>query len=128
MKKFSKILENSKNEKTYLVDATLKLIIKSTNEGEAGYLADSILGGIEEMHNYEIINLKEIDEYWQDSNNIIMENGEIPGITTDEKIEKTWEAEFGDRTPTTTEKMEFYHRMRNAGIDGIRIFKVLQGK
>lgn len=49
-------------------------------------------------------------------------------FTVDEPIEKSWEAEFGDRTPTTGEKMEWYHQMRKAGFDGEQIFKVLKNK
>ena len=47
MKKFTKILENQNNEKFYEISVELKLLVKAENEGEAGYLSDSILGSIE---------------------------------------------------------------------------------
>lgn len=42
MKKFSKILEYV--DHNYIVKANITLNIKTSNEGEAGYLSDSILG------------------------------------------------------------------------------------
>lgn len=59
MKKFTKVLENQSNEKTYEVSIELKLIIKAENEGEAGYLSDSIIGAIKEQSEYSILNIEE---------------------------------------------------------------------
>jgi hypothetical protein len=61
MKKFTKILENQNNEKFYEVSVELKLLIKAENEGEAGYISDSILGSIEEQSDYTILNIEEKD-------------------------------------------------------------------
>jgi len=61
MKKFTKILENQNNEKFYEVSVELKLLVKAENEGEAGYLSDSILGSIEEQSDYAILNIEEKD-------------------------------------------------------------------
>lgn len=61
MKKFSKIVENTKNN-YYKVNATIELIIQAENSGECGYLADSILSGIEECNNYTIDLIDETDE------------------------------------------------------------------
>jgi hypothetical protein len=61
MKKFTKILENQDNERFYEVSVELKLLIKAENEGEAGYLSDSILGSIEEQSDYTILNIEEKD-------------------------------------------------------------------
>ena len=61
MKKFTKILENQDNERLYEVSVELKLLIKAENEGEAGYLSDSILGSIEEQSDYTILNIEEKD-------------------------------------------------------------------
>ena len=55
MKKFTKILEEVENERFYKVDAQVELIIPAENEGEAGYLADSILASIEYGSEYIII-------------------------------------------------------------------------
>jgi hypothetical protein len=57
MKKFTKILEEVKNERFYKVDAQVELIIPAENEGEAGYLADSILASIEYGSEYVIDNI-----------------------------------------------------------------------
>jgi len=61
MKKFTKILENQNNEKFYEISVELKLLVKAENEGEAGYLSDSILGSIEEQSDYTILNIEEKD-------------------------------------------------------------------
>ncbi len=61
MRKFTKILENQNNEKFYEVSVELKLLIKAENEGEAGYISDSILGSIEEQSDYTILNIEEKD-------------------------------------------------------------------
>ena len=57
MKKFTKILEEVENERFYKVDAQVELIIPAENEGEAGYLADSILASIEYGSEYIIDNI-----------------------------------------------------------------------
>jgi 4a-hydroxytetrahydrobiopterin dehydratase len=62
MRKFTKILENLSSDKIYQIDATLKLVVKADSEGEAGYLADSILGGIEEQTDFTIQNISEISD------------------------------------------------------------------
>jgi hypothetical protein len=60
MKKFSKITENI-DKKYYKVIAKVELLIPAENEGEAGYLADSILGGIGEMSEYIIDNISQTE-------------------------------------------------------------------
>ena len=62
MKKFTKIVENLENENFYKVEAEVVLIIEAENEGEAGYVADSILASIEDSSNYTINNIGETDE------------------------------------------------------------------
>jgi hypothetical protein len=62
MKKFTKIVENLENESFYKVEAEVVLIIEAENEGEAGYVADSILASIEDSSNYVINNIGETDE------------------------------------------------------------------
>lgn len=62
MKKFTKIVENLENESFYKVEAEVVLIIEAENEGEAGYVADSILASIEDSSNYIINNIGETDE------------------------------------------------------------------
>lgn len=61
MKKFSKINEKLE-EKEFIVEARITLKITSENSGEAGYLSDSILGSIEFIDNFEVINIKSKEE------------------------------------------------------------------
>lgn len=56
MKKFSKIQESNK-ENEYIVKASIELVIKAENEGEAGYIADDTLGGLENVDTYDIVNI-----------------------------------------------------------------------
>ena len=62
MKKFTKILEEVEGEKFYKVDATIELLIPAKNEGEAGYLSDSILSSVEYGSNYTIDNIDETEK------------------------------------------------------------------
>ena len=62
MKKFTKILEEVENESFYKVDAQVELIIPAENEGEAGYLADSILASIEYGSEYIIDNIDQTEK------------------------------------------------------------------
>lgn len=131
MKKFSKVLEEIQNERFFKVDAQVQLIVPAENEGEAGYLSDSILSSIEYSSNYQLMNIDETDERLDE--NMELYPGKQPAqgptdLTNDEVIEKSFEAEFGGRTPTTQEKMEWYHNMRKEGFDGIQIFKVLKNR
>lgn len=67
MKKFTKILEEVENERFYKVDAQVELIIPAENEGEAGYLADSILSSIEYGSEYTIDNIDQTDKRIEES-------------------------------------------------------------
>ena len=49
-------------EKFYKVDATIELLIPAKNEGEAGYLSDSILSSVEYGSNYTIDNIDETEK------------------------------------------------------------------
>lgn len=62
MKKFTKILEEVESERFYKVTAQVELIIPAENEGEAGYMSDSILASIEYGSNYTIDLIDETDE------------------------------------------------------------------
>jgi 4a-hydroxytetrahydrobiopterin dehydratase len=62
MIKFTKIIESLSKNRIYQIDASLKLIVNADSEGEAGYLADSILAGIEEQSDFTIQNISEISE------------------------------------------------------------------
>ena len=45
-----------------------------------------------------------------------------------EEILAKWEETFGDKTPTTQEKYDFYHDLRQEGFDAILIFDTLGDK
>jgi hypothetical protein len=77
MKKFTKILEEVENERFYKVTAKVELIIPAENEGEAGYLSDSILASIEYGSNYTIDLIDETDERITESKSAI--KSEIEG-------------------------------------------------
>jgi hypothetical protein len=62
MKKFSKILESNTLKKYFKVECTLTLYIESENEGEAGYLSDSILGSIKEQTDFSIMSIEDVSE------------------------------------------------------------------
>lgn len=131
MKRFTKILEEIENGRFFKVDAQVQLIVPAENEGEAGYLSDSILSSIEYGSNYQLMNIDETDERVDENMELYPGKQPVQGptdLTNDEVIERSFEAEFGDRTPTTQEKMEWYHNMRKEGFDGIQIFKVLKNR
>jgi hypothetical protein len=127
MKKFSKVLEKVENTKFYKISADIEIVVRANDEGEAGYLGDSILGAIEEQFTYNILNIEETDDRINESN-INLDSIKSNGKTPEEQIELAWEQKFGDKEPTETEKMEWYHQMREMGYDGIMIFKTLKNK
>jgi hypothetical protein len=133
MKKFTKILEGLNDRRFFKIEANIELIVEADNEGEAGYISDSILGGIEEQFTYTIINIDETEDRVVESSGMELypgKQGAQPNDnkTPEENIELMWESEFGDRVPTATEKMEWYHQMRNMGYGGIMIFNTLKNK
>lgn len=127
MKKFSKVLEEVENLKSYKIKAEIELIVQADTEGEAGYLGDSILGGIEEQFSYSILNIEETEDKINESN-LDLDSIKSNGKTLEEQIEMAWEQEFSEKVPNQTEKMEWYHQMRSAGYDGILIFNTLKNK
>lgn len=142
MKKFTKVLENIENSRYYEVFTDVKLFIKASNEGEAAYKSDSILGSIESQIDFSIKLIEEIskEDYQKYFENASEESNAAylyrdkyriyhnDEYTDEEKVLKTWESLFGNRTPNPSEKMEFYHRMRQAGIEGDLIIKILKNK
>jgi hypothetical protein len=133
MKKFTKIVENIEESKYFKIKSEIEMVVKSNNEGEAAYISDSILSSIKGQSGYNIksieeVNQMEIDESVDPFGRPIIHREPEEEMSQRDIILKTWEAEFGDRKPTTIEKMEFYRQLRNAGIDGILIFDVLKNK
>ena len=133
MKRFTNLVESIESEKYFKVTANVELSIKAENEGEAGYIADSDLASIETHSEYSILEIDEISKEEYNKSMLIesygLQIGDLPKeSTSEEKIISTWESEFGSRTPTATEKMEFYHHMREAGFDGQIIINSLSNR
>lgn len=133
MKRFTKLVESLESNKYYKVLADVELVFKADNEGETGYLADSELGSLENHSSYTINNIEEIsvDEY---NKLMLLESisshlSELPkDMSPSDKIISAWNSEFINKNPTKTEKMEFYHQMRECGFDGLVIFDTLKDK
>jgi hypothetical protein len=132
MNKFTKLVERIESKKYFRIKSEVELAIESENEGEAGYTADSELGSIESQIEFHISEISEIrkDEYDKlfllESYDVI--NQMDKDTTPEQKIILTWESEFGLTSPTTTQKMEFYHQMRQAGFDGVIIMNALKDR
>jgi hypothetical protein len=130
MKKFSLIVENQ-TKRYYKIKSELELIIPASNQGEAGYLADSTLSSIKGQSAYNITLIDETSK--EDYENLIESYGigfnkPEEEMTDEQIILKSWTTEFGDKSPTSIQKLEFYHNMRKAGFDGILIMTVLKNK
>jgi hypothetical protein len=65
MKTFTRLVEQLEIERYYKINCQVTLTLIASNEGEAGYLADSELGGLENQTNFVIGDIFEIskDEY-----------------------------------------------------------------
>lgn len=59
MRKFTKIVEGIKGDKSFKVIAQVELIIQASNEGEASYIADLSLSSIKNQSNYTISTIEE---------------------------------------------------------------------
>jgi hypothetical protein len=127
MKKFSKIFDNFVSRKFYKATCTVELIVESTNEGEAGQLVDTDLGGLEYLSDFKILELNEIskDEYKEKS---LQESTLTKQGITNESIMTSWYSKFGDRKPTQTQKLEFYHLLRMAGHSKESVLETLKGR
>ena len=130
MRKFTNLIIESENEKEFKVDAQVQLVIKASSEGEAAYIADSTLSSIKNQSEYTINKIDELSGIAEHMELYPGKQGNLgqDNITPEEQIEKAWESEFGNRTPSSTEKLEFYHDLRKMGFDGILIHKVLKNK
>jgi hypothetical protein len=62
MRKFTQITEEFENKKFFQAKAEITLEVEAENEGEAGYLFDSILGGIKEQVDYNLANIEEVSQ------------------------------------------------------------------
>jgi hypothetical protein len=123
MRKFTKILEDLKDKKVFKIDAQVELAIKASSEGEASYIADLSLASMKNQYKFTINSVEE-------SPSLLEKFGEQPIESQDpeEMIRGTWKAEFGDRIPTSIEKLEFYHDMRKVGFTSELVHKVLKDK
>lgn len=142
MNKFTHILEKNASKKYYRVKAEIDLSINADNEGEASYIADSSLASIDNQSGYNIRSIEEISE---EDFRKVNENNELscdpfgrPFINNpddendvwenwddEKKMKIYWKTLFGDASPNSIEKMEFYHKMRQNNIDKNIIYKFI---
>lgn len=135
MNKFSILVENVESQQYFKIKSEIDLIVEASSEGEASYIADSTLASVKGQSGY---NISSVEQTNKEEFGELMENRDPFGrpvfdlqkeeLTEEEKVLKYWEALFGDKMPTATEKLEFYHTMRTAGHDGILIHKVMNDK
>ncbi len=135
MNKFSILVENVESQQYFKIKSEIDLIVEASSEGEASYIADSTLASVKGQSGY---NISSVEQTNKEEFAELMENRDPFGrpvfdlqkeeLTEEEKVLKYWEALFGDKMPTATEKLEFYHTMRTAGHDGILIHKVMNDK
>lgn len=120
MIKFTKLLEEIENGRFFKVNVELELILMGDNEGDAGYTADSILSSVENVSNYQIINIESTEERITEKIKIKKDDKE--------EILLAWNKKFGDSIVSREDSLEFYHKMREKGYDGMLIFKALGTK
>ena len=126
MKSFSKLLESQESEKNYQIDAEITLNVMAKNQGEASYLADSYLASVKSQSTYTI---KKVEEISVMEESVDIDLSSIPqDFTPEDKIITAWANTFGDKQPTGSEKMEFYHQLRKVGFDGMIIMNTLKTK
>ena len=123
MRSFSRLVENLESKKFFKIETSLDLVIKSESEGDAGYLAERVLKGIDEQCGFEIMNIEEVSK--DDYNELVVT--EKISLTGD-RILNSWNKIFGDKQPNILEKMEFYHLMRIRGFEMSTIESALEGK
>lgn len=141
MKKFSSITENNNLGKYYKVKAEVDIVLQANNEGEAAYIVDSTLSSIKNQSSYDIKNIEETtkEEENELSESVLrdpfgrpftqIEDDDVWEKWDDQKkMEKYWEASFGERSPNSLEKMEFYHVMRKNNIDKKLIYRFITKK
>jgi hypothetical protein len=139
MKKFTRLVEQIESERYYKISTEVDLILKAENDGEAGYLADSELGSIENHSEFRIVNIEEITEeeykFLRITEAISTEigshevvNDEPKEPSASEQILSEWTTEFGNRTPSAIEKFEFYRKMREQKYDADVIMDTLKDK
>jgi hypothetical protein len=139
MKKFTRLVEQVESKRFFRINSELDLIVVASSEGEAGYLADSELGSIENHSEFRIVNIEEIteEEYKSlkimesisteiGSHEVVRDEPKEPSAS--EQVLSEWATEFGDRNPTAIEKFEFYRKMREQKYDADVIMDTLKDK
>lgn len=83
MKTFTKIVENS-GFKNFKVSADITLIVSAENEGEAGYISDSVLGSVDNQFDFKIKDISMTTENLNESQKT------SEWIEKNNKLEKTY--------------------------------------
>ena len=133
MNTFTRLVEQSEISKKYKVNSYLVLEFESENEGEAGYIADSIISGLENYSNHIIKSIEEINSFDINLNeNKLLDISDMfrkmpKELTPIERIQRAWKEKFGEDEVSKDAKFEFYHQARET-YEGDTIFNALKGK
>lgn len=92
MRIFSKIVENE-NFKHFKISSELFLVVEAETPGEAGYISDSILGGIEEQVDFKVNDISEISDVEFKKLTESMATKSIEWSDKNDKLSKTFEFE-----------------------------------
>ena len=94
---------------------------------DAGANSLEFPGGLEYLSDFRINDISEIpkDEYKETtmSESYLNKLGKV-----NESIIVSWENKFGDNKPSQSQKMEFYHLLRQSGHDKETILDTLKGR
>lgn len=112
MKKFTQIKEELDNKKFFQAKAEITLQVEAENEGEAGYLFDSILGGIAEQTDFNLANIEEISQ--------MSERYSLLGIDKETKKPSISSLRNSKKSPTDIKK-----QLESEGFDAAEINKIL---
>jgi len=142
MNKFSLLVENKESKKYFKIKSEINLAIESSNEGEALYASDLTLSSIDSQFGFtakkvEEISKEEYDELLVENCAVISsafscgndeEEDDWDKLSDEDKALKYWDTLFGDKSPTSAQKLEFYHNMRSAGIKEEVLSNLLRDK
>ena len=126
MRKFTTFIENTNKE--YIITSEVQLEVLASSEGDASFNANNILDSIKKLSKHHIIKIEEKVELENKSEslNIHVDMNRYKNITSaKDKILKSWEDNFKDKTPSIQDKMEWYHLMRDNKFDGVTIGEVI---
>ncbi len=110
MKNFTKLTEELNKKKTFKVDVKISLLVKAHSEGDAGYIADTIIkcADVADQIHYEVMDIS----LYNNNENILEKKEEKKEQSAGDIIKTAWL-----NKPTGQTFHEFYHKMRLEGYD-----------